>query len=176
MGKPQISTKSSRLYTLQTKQKTTNTFQESHCLQFCQFVMLKKFDVSSKELCLKGRFLVLRSCLAVQMELMVDSGLIILHFSPLLRLKIQEQLQLKMNFDVGFGKFDQVHLRLLIDEKRQSWNLWSWITNSPFPSVNSLATAKAWHSTVETVDCGCAIAVPEIKLCICNSTKAKGPY
>ena len=120
MGKPQISTKSSRLYTLQTKQKTTNTFQESHCLQFCQFVMLKKFDVSSKELCLKGRFLVLRSCLAVQMELMVDSGLIILHFSPLLRLKIQQQLQLKRNCDVGFGKFDQVHLRLLIDEKRQS--------------------------------------------------------
>ena len=59
-------------------------------------------------MCLKGRILVLRPCLSVQMELMADSGLIILHFSPLLRLKIQQFLQLKMNFDVGFGKFDQV--------------------------------------------------------------------
>ena len=59
-------------------------------------------------MCLKGRILVLRPCLAVQMNLMVDSGLIILHFSPLLRLKIQQQLQLKRNCDVGFGKFDQV--------------------------------------------------------------------
>ena len=59
-------------------------------------------------MCLKGRILVVRTCLAVQMDLMVDSGLIILHFSPLLRLKIQQQLQLKRNCDDGFGKFDQV--------------------------------------------------------------------